>query len=47
MITAHRKRAVWVVEYLCSAFPFVCVKCKQQISDVSTTHALATTSALF
>lgn len=45
MITAYFKLAVLVAKYLYSAFPFVCFRCKQQITDVSTicTLAIATT----
>lgn len=47
MITVYPKRAVLVLGFLCSAFPFICLKYKQEISDVSTTYALPTTSTLF
>lgn len=46
MITAYHKRAVLVTDDLYSAFPFVGLRCKQQISDVCTIYALATATTL-
>lgn len=46
VIVAYPRRAVLIAEYLFSAFPFVHLRCTQQISDGSTIYALAIATTL-